>query len=163
MSLTVASVASRAVFWHFTTWLRVVWYVLEVMSVCVFAWGIYGRVAKWRSGQGGYSLPWREVPRRLIGGVRVVGSQRTVARRDRVAGVAHGAIFYGFVTLFVGTVMLGVDTEFTDPVVGWDYFHGDFYLAYKEVLNVLGTALIAGVLAMMVRRALIRPAKLNYT
>ena len=44
---------------------------------------------------------------------------------------------------------------------GWNYFHGTFYLAYKEVLNVLGTALLVGLLVMMVRRAR-RPAKLDY-
>jgi Fe-S oxidoreductase len=59
-------------------------------------------------------------------------------------------------------VVLGFNTDFTKPVFGWDYFHGNFYLVYKEVLNVLGTVLIAGVLAMMVRRAVIRPRKLNY-
>ncbi len=58
--------------------------------------------------------------------------------------------------------MLGFNTDFTEPVFGWNYFHGNFYLVYKEVLNVLGTVLIAGVLAMMVRRAVIRPRKLNY-
>ena len=45
--------------------------------------------------------------------------------------------------LFAGTVILGFDTDFTKPVFGWDYFHGNFYLAYKEVLNLLGTALVA--------------------
>jgi Fe-S oxidoreductase len=58
--------------------------------------------------------------------------------------------------------VLGFNTDFTKPVFGWDYFHGNFYLVYKEVLNVLGTVLIAGVLTMMVRRAVIRPRKLNY-
>jgi hypothetical protein len=48
-------------------------------------------------------------------------------------------VFYGFITLFAGTVILGFDTDFTSPVLGWSYFHGDFYLAYKEVLNLLGT------------------------
>ena len=64
-------------------------------------------------------------------------------------------------TLFAGTVILGFDTDFTEPVFGWNYFHGTFYLAYKEVLNVLGTALLAGLLVMMARRAC-APAKLDY-
>ena len=59
-------------------------------------------------------------------------------------------------------MILGFDTDFTDPVFGWNYFHGDFYLAYKEVLNVFGTALIAGLLVMMVRRAVVSPRKLDY-
>ena len=95
-------------------------------------------------------------------GLRMVLAHRTIARRDRLAGWAHGAIFYGFLTLFAGTVILGFDTDFTEPVFGWNYFHGGFYLAYKEVLNVLGTALVAGVLVMMARRAIARPRKLDY-
>ena len=75
----------------------------------------------------------------------MVFSHRTIARRDRTAGWAHAAIFYGFLTLFAGTVILGFDTDFTEPVFGWSYFHGNFYLAYKEVLNLFGTALISAV------------------
>src|SRR5204863_211867 len=75
---------------------------------------------------------------------------------------AHGAMFYGFIVLFAGTVILGFDTDFTSPVFGWSYFHGSFYLIYKETLNLLGTALVLGILVMMVRRAIVRPAKLDY-
>jgi len=89
-------------------------------------------------------------------------SGTTISRRDTTAGWAHRAIFYGFIVLFAGTVILGFDTDFTTPVFGWSYFHGTFYLVYKEVLNVFGTALIVGVLVMMVRRAVLRPAKLDY-
>jgi Fe-S oxidoreductase len=97
----------------------------------------------------------------LAGGLRLLLSHRTIDRRARVAGVAHRGIFYGFIVLFAGTIVLGFDTDFTDPVFGWSYFHGDFYLVYKEALNVFGTALVAGVLVMMVRRSL-HPPRLDY-
>ena len=77
-------------------------------------------------------------------------------------GWGHAAIFYGFIVLFAGTVILGFDTDFTDPVFGWSYFHGNFYLVYKEVLNLLGTALVVGLVVMMVRRGIVRPRKLEY-
>ena len=32
---------------------------------------------------------------------------------------------------------------------GWNYFHGDFYLVYKEILNVFGTALVIGLIVMI--------------
>ncbi len=53
-------------------------------------------------------------------------------------------IFYGWITLFAGTVILGFDTDLLHPVSGIKYFHGDFYLGYKEVLNVLGTGWSSG-------------------
>jgi Fe-S oxidoreductase/nitrate reductase gamma subunit len=159
------SEATRPVFWHFTPWLKVLWYVLAVLSVAVFAYGVWRPIARYRRGRGGPwpPFPWRSLPGRLAGGARVALSHAAIARRDRLAGWAHAAIFYGFLTLFAGTVILGFDTDFTSPVFGWSYFHGGFYLVYKEVLNLLGTALVAGLIAMMVRRAVIRPAKLEYT
>lgn len=164
MSLLLAATKTRPVFWHFVPWLKVIWYVLAVVSVGVFIYGVLRPIMKYRRGRGGPwpPCPWRELPGRLGAGARLLFSHATIARRARPAGWAHAAIFYGFIVLFAGTVILGFDTDFTQPVFGWDYFHGDFYLVYKEVLNVLGTALIAGVLAMMVRRAIARPPKLDY-
>jgi len=164
VSVLAASTATRPVFWHFTVGLRITWYVLAVISVLVFLYGVARPFVKWRRGHGGPwpPYPWREIPGRLAGGLALLVSHATIGRRDRLAGWAHRGIFYGFVVLFAGTVVLGFDTDFTSPVFGWSYFHGTFYLAYKEALNVMGTALIAGVLVMMVRRAAIRPRKLDY-
>jgi Fe-S oxidoreductase len=158
----LGSVASRPVFWHFVVWLRVLWYILAAASVLVFAFGLARPLVKYHHGRGDGMPPARELPRRLWRGLRDLFSHATIRRRDATAGAAHVAIFYGFIVLFAGTVVLGFDTDFTDPVFGWNYFHGDFYLAYKEILNVLGTALIVGVLVMMFRRAVLRPAKLDY-
>ena len=161
----LGAVKTREVFWHFVPWLKVVWYVLAVGSVLVFLYGLARPLVKYRHGDDARwpPVPWRELPGRLTGGLKPLLSHTTIVRRDRVAGWAHGGIFYGFVVLFAGTVVLGFDTDFTDPVFGWNYFHGDFYLVYKETLNVLGTALVLGVLVMMARRAIVRPAKLDYT
>jgi Fe-S oxidoreductase len=159
-----AATKTRPVFWHFVLWLKVLWYVLAVASVVVFVYGVLRPVVKYRRGRGGPwpPCPWRELPRRLATGARLLFSHATIGRRDRTAGWAHRGIFYGFIVLFAGTVVLGFDTDFTTPVFGWSYFHGNFYLTYKEILNALGTALVAGILVMMIRRAIVRPAKLDY-
>jgi Fe-S oxidoreductase len=163
--LLLAATKTRPVFWHFTLGLKIAWYVLAVLSVLVFLYGIARPLAKWRRGHGGPwpPCPWRELPGRLARGLRLLLSHATISRRDRTAGWAHRGIFYGFAVLFAGTVVLGFDTDFTKPVFGWDYFHGGFYLGYKEVLNLLGTALLLGVLVMMARRGVVRPAKLDYS
>ena len=158
----LASVATRPVFWHFVVWLKVLWYVLAVFSVFVFAYGVARPLVKYRHGHGGGLPPARALPPLLWRGLRKLLSHVTIRRRDRSAGFAHELIFYGFIVLFAGTIVLGFDTDFTHPVFGWNYFHGDFYLAYKETLNVLGTALLVGLLVMMVRRGIVRPAKLDY-
>jgi Fe-S oxidoreductase/nitrate reductase gamma subunit len=164
VALLLAATKTRPVFWDFTTGLKILWYALAVISVIVFLYGVWRPIRRYRRGKGGPwpPVPWRELPARLAGGARLVFSHHTIGRRDHAAGWAHRAIFYGFLVLFAGTVVLGFDTDFLSPVFGVSYFHGNFYLIYKEVLNVFGTALIIGVLVMMIRRAFVRPAKLDY-
>jgi Fe-S oxidoreductase/nitrate reductase gamma subunit len=164
VGLLFAATKTRPVFWDFTTPLKVLWYVLAVISVFVFLYGVWRPIGRYRRGKGGPWPPvaWRELPGRLAGGLGLLFSHRTIERRDHTAGWGHGAIFYGFIVLFAGTVILGFDTDFLTPVFGVSYFHGNFYLVYKEVLNVFGTALIVGLLVMMIRRAIVRPRKLDY-
>ncbi len=46
--------------------------------------------------------------------------------------------------LFAGTVILAINTDVTEPLFGWRFFQGDFYLVYSSVLDVLGLALLVG-------------------
>jgi Fe-S oxidoreductase/nitrate reductase gamma subunit len=153
---------TREVFWHLPGWAKALWYVLTLISVAVFAWGVIKPYLKYRRGRGGYVPPRRELPGRIRAAARTTLTHARIAKRDRYAGVAHAAIFYGFVVLFIGTVVLAVDTDFTEPVFGWKFFSGDFYVTYSFVLDALGVVFLAGVLAMMIRRGFIRPRKLTY-
>lgn len=164
IQVTIASTASRPIFWQLTPGLKIAWYALAVASVLVFVYGLVRPLRRWRRGRGGSwpPCPWRQLPGRLIRGLRLLLAHRTVRRGDPLAGWAHAAIFYGWIVLFAGTVILAFQTDFSDPLFSWRYFRGNFYLAYKEVLNVLGTALVIGLVVMMARRAIIRPRKLDY-
>jgi len=78
--------------------------------------------------------------RRLAGGLRALLEHRTIARRDRTPGSRHAAIFYGFITLFAGNRDPRLRHGLHRPGVRLELLHGTFYLAYKEVLNVLDGA-----------------------
>ncbi len=161
----LSATKSRPVFWNMGPWLEVLWYALAVLSVAVFAYGVLRLVHKYRRGRGEDwpNRPRKDLPREISDGARRLLSHGSVKHRARTAGWAHQGIFYGFVVLFIGTVVLAFDTDFTSPVFGWSYFHGDFYLVYKEVLNIFGTVLVAGLLVMMVRRATSHSVRLDYT
>jgi Fe-S oxidoreductase/nitrate reductase gamma subunit len=155
-------VKTRDVFWDFEPALEVLWYVLAGISVLVFVYGIARPLAKYKVGRGGYVPPASELPGRIRDALRILFSHVTIKRRDPYVGWAHAGIFYGFLVLFIGTVILLINSDITEPIFGWRFFEGDFYLAYSIVLDVLGLALIVGLLLMMVRRAIIRPRKLDY-
>jgi Fe-S oxidoreductase/nitrate reductase gamma subunit len=162
-TLALAAIKTRTVFWGVTGALKALWYVLAVISVLVFLYGAVRPFAKYRRGRGGQWPPAAELPGRLWGALRIMLVHATLRRRDGLAGFGHVLIFYGWIVLFAGTVILGIDTDITRPIFGVNYFKGNFYLGYKEALNIFGTALVLGLVVMMVRRALIRPAKLDYT
>jgi Fe-S oxidoreductase/nitrate reductase gamma subunit len=163
MSLApLAAEKTREVFWELQPALEVLWYLLAGISVLVFAYGVARPIAKYRRAHGGGWPLASELPGRFREALRILLSHVSIKRRDPYAGWAHRGIFYGFVVLFIGTVILGINTDFTEPVLGWRFFEGNFYLGYSIVLDVLGMALLAGLVLMMIRRGILRPRKLDY-
>ena len=132
----------------------------------VFLYGVARPIAKYRARSA--AAAWPPACASCRGPARRGCRHAALARDDRaaataLAGWAHAAIFYGFLMLFAGTVILGFDTDFTEPVFGWQLLPRRLLpRSTRRCSNVLGTALIAGVLVMMVRRAHHPPAKLDY-
>jgi Fe-S oxidoreductase/nitrate reductase gamma subunit len=157
-----AAEKTRDVFWGFGALVEALWYVLAALSVLVFAYGIARELAKYGRGHRAYLPPRRELPRRFVDGTRTLLSHASIKRRDPYVGWAHRAVFYGWIVLFAGTMILALDTDITERIFGWRFFKGDFYLGYSIVLDVLGVALVIGLGLMIVRRAIIRPRKLDY-
>jgi Fe-S oxidoreductase len=155
-----ATTASRPVFQHLAHWEILVWYALVGVSTAILVIGVARLVVKYSRGQGSFGRLDRPLER-LRRTTRIVLTHAWIKRRDGVAGLAHAAIFYGFLVLFVGTAILAFDDDFTKPAFGFDFWRGDFYLGYSLFLDVFGAALIAGLLVMAAKRAL-APARLDY-
>ncbi|MBS1843145.1 MAG: hypothetical protein JST53_01900, partial [Actinobacteria bacterium] len=163
MFVPVAAEKSRPILWDMPAGLEVLWYALAAVSVLAFLYGVLRPLVRYRRGNRDGLPPVRELPGRIWKGTVTLYSQRTVARRDAYAGWAHRGIFYGWVVLAFGTVIVALSHDVVEPIFGKPFYVGNFYLGVKALLNLLGTALIAGLLAMMVRRAFLRPRKLDYT
>jgi Fe-S oxidoreductase/nitrate reductase gamma subunit len=160
--LALAAEKTRPVLWHMSTGLEVLWYLLAAASVVVFAYGIARPLVKYRRGRALWLPPRSELKDRFKGATRTLFAHSSIARRDPLAGWAHRGTFYGFLVLFAGTVILGIDTDIVHRIFGYSYFKGNFYLVYSVVLDVLGLALVGGLTILMVRRGILRPRKLDY-
>lgn len=111
MTTLVIAVAekSRPVLWDTPLGLQILWYLIAAASVVVFAYGLARPVAKYRQG-GNVGLPSRsELPRRVWDATKTLYSHASIKRRDPYVGWAHRGIFYGWVTLAIGTVIVGLD------------------------------------------------------
>jgi Fe-S oxidoreductase/nitrate reductase gamma subunit len=150
---------TRQTFAGLTHWEIVFWYGLIVVSTAVFFWGVALLVLKYRRGRSTVGLDG--IGRRTLRAAGIVLTHRWIKRRDPLAGIGHAFIFYGFLVLFAGTVILAFQDDFAKPVLGFDFWHGAFYLGYSLVLDVFGIALAVGLGIMIVKR-LRRPPRLDY-
>jgi Fe-S oxidoreductase len=137
---------TRTIFQSMSGWEVGLFYLLSLVSTALFAWGCYRlfqryRLARMDSGR-------LHVARAL----RIVFTHSWISRRSGFVGIAHGAVFYGFMVLFAGTTILTIDDHITKPL-GWDFWRNGFYLGYSLFLDVFGFAMLVGLVMLAIRRA----------
>jgi Fe-S oxidoreductase/nitrate reductase gamma subunit len=151
---------TRQVFEGLAPWQIAVWYTLVAISTAVFAWGVARLVQKYRHGR---RMTTVDHPvRRLAQAAAVVFRQSTLRQRHSLAGLAHALTFYGFLVLFIGTVILAINDDVTRLFFGFDFWHGAFYLGYSLFLDIFGAALTFGLVVLAVIRGVVRPFRLDY-
>jgi Fe-S oxidoreductase len=151
---------SRQTFEGLARWEIAIWYALVAISTIVLIWGFTRLVLKYRHGRN--RQPLGHLPRRLWRATLATATQSTLRYRHPVAGLAHALTFYGFVVLFIGTVILAFNDDFTRMLFGYDFWHGAFYLVYSLFLDVFGAALVVGLIVLAIIRYGQRPFRLDY-
>lgn len=145
----------RETFWNIPHWAELAQYLLGVLTVIVFAAGVYLRVRRWRLGR----------PETLSGTLRdrlravilyALAQLRILV--DRFSGTMHLALFWGMVVLFGGTVLATVDWDVTRLLFDVQFLRGSFYLGYELILDVFGAVVALG-LAMGLWRRYVRRAR----
>ena len=100
-----------------------------------------------RSGQ------WKERTNRLAGAL----TMRTVME-DPTAGIMHSLIYWSFLVLFLGTVILEIDHIAPSAL---KFLHGWFYAGYSAVLDLAGVVFLAGLGWAAFRRYFQRPWRIR--
>ncbi len=77
---------------------------------------------------------------------------------DRVAGLFHAMIFYGFIVLFLGTATLELDHLLPNNL---KYLEGGFYQGFSFITDAAALLFIVGVAGAAVRRYLFPPLRLR--
>lgn len=130
-------------------------YTFFAATLAIFGYGVYRHWRLWRIGQP--AARFRPVGPRLRAVLTQVFGHQTLLKRYRGAGVFHLLFFWGFVILFIGTLVVFVDQD-----LGLAIMHGVFYLYFQSlVLDLFGLLATLGVLAALCHRYLVRPARLK--
>jgi Fe-S oxidoreductase/nitrate reductase gamma subunit len=155
-----ASVPFRDTFWNVPGWAQIALYVGGVLAVALFTYGMWQRLRLWRGG-----LPenrFDRIPDRVGLVVKhALGQVRTLSQA--YPGVMHATMFWGFLALFMGTVLATLDWDITLPLFGYKLLKGPFYLFYETVLDMFGLFFVIGLGMAVWRRFVKRPARVDAT
>src|SRR4029453_8847048 len=155
-----ASIPFRDTFWNVPSWAQIALYVGGALAIAYLVYGLYQRVMLWRQGLPEDRLD--RIPKRLgLVATHALGQVRTLSQA--YPGVMHAIMFWGFLALFMGTVLATVDYDITVPLFGYKLLKGDFYLAYETVLDLFGLFFVIGLGMAVWRRFVLRPARIDPT
>jgi Fe-S oxidoreductase/nitrate reductase gamma subunit len=136
---------TREIFGNISHGSQYAFYVLAAVACGVFAYGVRRRMRVWQRGQKtGQPFSWQQLTSRLLRDV--IGQQRIWGRG--AASLAHALLFFGFLTLFVGTTLIAIE-HLASLLAGrppnQPVFHKGWYFAvYELTMDAGGTALIVG-------------------
>jgi Fe-S oxidoreductase len=153
-----SSVPFRDTFWNVPLWAQLFLYVGGVVATAIFAWGVWQRVQLWRGG-----LPenrFDRIPERLaLVAKHALGQARVLSQA--YPGIMHATMFWGFLALFMGTVLATIDYDITLPLFGYKLLKGSFYLYYETVLDFFGLFFVVGLGMAVYRRFVLRPHRVD--
>lgn len=141
----------RTSYWHIEpVW---VFYLLAAMAVAVFIFGLFTHLSVLVKGVKSQKIPFsaKSISKLIFDGL--LG--RRIFRGDIAAGIMHLLILWGFLTLFIGTLLISVDYWLVR------FLEGSLYLCYSACLEVAGLMLTIGVIWAIIRRYFQRVPRLE--
>ncbi|MGD8366300.1 MAG: (Fe-S)-binding protein [Desulfobacterales bacterium] len=153
---------SREILWNIPTAGEIVFYLMAATALGLFGYGIFLCVRRITKGRK-VPLSGTDWIARIGQALADIASNRTVLRRHGLAGVMHLSIMWGMVALFIGTVIVAVEYDLFQKILGMErgIWVGSFFLGTELILDLFGALLVAGLAVALVRRYLLRPAQLK--
>ncbi len=155
--------ATREVFWNISPIGELIFYGLALIAMAIFAYGISSHVRRILQGKR-VSFTVRPLWQKLSTAIASIAVNRTIVRHDAPAGVMHLLIMWGFVVLFIGTVIVTIEYDLFQKILGREhgFWVGSFFLGYELILDILGGLFLIGLIWALVRRYGLKPPQLTW-
>ncbi|NTU69181.1 MAG: 4Fe-4S dicluster domain-containing protein [Chlorobiaceae bacterium] len=151
---------TRELFWNVGQGSVPLMYLLSLAAVAVMVQGFRRLFGAWRLGR---PLDRFDRSRERIS--RFLSETMTQRRVLRVpdGGLLHSGLFWGFITMFVGTILVMFQADLLSPVFQVNMLSGLFYRIFSLVLDLAGITALLALAGLFVRRYFIRPDGLETT
>ena len=150
------SEVTREVFGNLPGWVKAGFYAIVSVMAVVVGWLAANRVRNWERGQPDDRRTTRANRHRRLRDFRAGVWMQTLLR-DPAAGIMHSLLYFGFVWLFIATVILETNHQLPESL---KFLHGDVYRAYSLTADLAGVAFVTGVLWAIARRYLAPPYRI---
>jgi Fe-S oxidoreductase/nitrate reductase gamma subunit len=147
------SEASRPIMWNINAaWLM---YLLFVIAMAVFCYGLYQRITVWRAGKEDQER-LSDFGSRFFFMVKELLLQRRVMNMGFPA-IFHSFIFYSFVVFIITTAIVAMDYDF-----GTTFFQGYVYSLLTVGCEVGGLLALIGLGMAIFRRLVMKPTEIPH-
>jgi len=151
------SPVQREVFVNVPTPVKVAFYAAIATMLLVVAWLASQRVRNYERGQADDRRTTRKNVERRMRDFRSGVWMQTLLR-DPAAGVMHSCLYFGFIVLFIATVISETDHQMPDAL---KFLHGRTYEAYSAGADLAGVVFLIGVGWAVARRYIQRPYRIR--
>ena len=149
-------IPTREIYWNIS---GIVWmYILAGISLIIFGWKIFQRLKLWKSGKPDARLDHVGLRLKLVFQY-ALGQGRLL--KKKFAGLLHILIYAGFFILFIGTLLIFIQVDFTELLFSWTFLKSTFYLYFSIILDIFGVLVIVGILLAAYRRIIMKPVNLK--
>lgn len=146
--------ATREIYWNVNHGLIWVMYLFAFLAVGGCGFGFWRRLPMYRQAK-----PLDRLDRLALRVRLMLQGTLTQAKVLRVPepGTLHALFFWGFLLLFIGTLLIMLQVDFTAPLFDVTFLKGTFYKTYSVVLDVAGLVAILMLAGLFVRRFFVKP------
>ena len=144
-------VPAREVYWNIDGHLMM--YGVFILALAVFFHGFYRHYTLWRLGKP--EDRFNDYGRRVVQVIKGTLLHKKIFR-EAFPGLMHGLIFYGFLILFIGTLIVGLQAD-----LGFQILYGNFYLLFSLLTDLFGLLVLVGLGMAFYRRYVLKPDRLD--
>ncbi|OHD69171.1 MAG: hypothetical protein A2W19_06175 [Spirochaetes bacterium RBG_16_49_21] len=133
-------------------------YLFMFAAFFYLAYTIVQRVLIWRRGKGELRTDYPE--KRILAVIKYVFLQAKIFK-ESFAGIMHASLFFGFAVLFVVTMIIMVQDDFTELFLHIRFIQGNFYLFWSLAGDLFGVVVFIGLVMATYRRYVTKPSRLD--
>ena len=130
---------TREIYWNVGHGVILPMYLFAAITAAILVYGFVRRIRIYHKGK---PLPRLDhLPARMVRLVkRGLGQLRVMI--VKAPGITHALQFWGMLLLLLGTIIVMIQVDFTQPFFNIKFLYGTFYLIFSLTLDISGVVVI---------------------